>query len=261
MLSLPELQKAFSDALLFDETGTIAAYVVENGIESAGRLRVYRNNTRENFLAALQVSFPVLERLMGGDYFRQLALQYMQRFPSPSGNLHHVGERLPTYLRRRFDHTEYAYFEDVARLEWACQEVLVADEHPALDLERLAAVEPEECGRLCFVLHPAVRLVASPFPVLQIWCANQPDGDTDQVIDLRQGGEQVLVQRTPEKVQLSGLPEADFAFLTAIAASETLTTATKRAADRTATEFDVGYALRRHVSAGVIVDFHLGANR
>jgi len=261
MLPLPELQKAFSAALLFEETGTIGPYVVQNGIEAAGRLRIYRNNARENFLAALRASFPVLERLVGADYFRQLALQYMQRFPSPSGNLHHVGERLPTYLQRRFGHTEYAYFQDVARLEWACQEVLVADEYPELDLQRLAAVEPEECGRLCFVLHPAVRLIASPFPVLQIWSANQPDGDIDQVMDLRQGGEQVLVQRAREKMELSGLSEPDFAFLTAISAGETLAAATMTAADRAATEFDVGHALRRHVSAGVIVDFHLGANR
>ncbi|HSC05482.1 MAG TPA: DNA-binding domain-containing protein [Steroidobacteraceae bacterium] len=261
MLSLPELQKAFSAAILFDETGTIEPYVVHKGVEPAGRLRLYRNNARENFLAALRAAFPVLERLVGADYFRQLALQYMQRFPSPSGNLHDVGERLPTYLQRRFARTEYAYFPDVARLERACQEVLVAEEHPPLDLQRLAAVEPEECGRLCFALHPAVRLVASAFPVLRIWCANQPDGDADHVIDLRQGGEQVLVQRTRETVEMSALSATDFAFLTAIAAGETLTTATVTAAGRAATEFDVGHALRRHVSAGVIVDFHLGADR
>src|SRR5512145_2544556 len=110
MLSLPELQKAFSAAILFDETGTIEPYVAQKGVEPSGRLRIYRNNARENFLAALRAAFPVLERLMGGDYFRQLAFQYMQRFPSPSGNLHDVGERLPTYLQRRFEHTEYAYF-------------------------------------------------------------------------------------------------------------------------------------------------------
>jgi hypothetical protein len=261
MLALRELQKAFGAAILLDETGMIEPYVVQNGIGSAGRLQIYRNNVCENSLATLRAAFPVLERLVGGDYFRQLALQYMQRFPSPSGNLHDVGEQLPAYLERRFGHTEYAYLRDVARLEWAYQEVLVADEHPALDIQRLAAVEPDECSRLCFALHPAVRLVSSAFPILRIWYANQPDGDADQIIDLRQGGEHVLVQRTRDMVEISALSAADFAFLAAMAAGETLATAATTAADRAATDFDVGRALRRHVSAGVIVDFHLGANR
>ena len=102
MPSLPELQRAFGAALLLGETADIEPYIVPNGVEPAARLRIYRNNARENFLAALRASFPVLERLVGADYFRQLACDYMQRFPSPSGNLHHTGEQLATYLERRF---------------------------------------------------------------------------------------------------------------------------------------------------------------
>ena len=255
MPSLRELQKAFGAALLFGETTDIEPYVVANGIEPAARLRIYRNNTRENFLAALRASFPVLERLVGVDYFRQLALDYMQRFPSPSGNLHHTGERLATYLERTFAASEYAYLPDVARLEWACQEVLVAPERAPLDLARLAGIDPQDYGGLRFILHPATRLVESLYPILTIWSANQPGSDEDQSIDLSQGGERVLVRRATEGAELLALPAADLAFLTAIAAGESLTRAAGSAAAVATAEFDLGHVLRQFVSAGVIVDF------
>ena len=257
MPSLPELQRAFGAGLLFGESADIEPYIVPNGVEPAARLRIYRNNMRENFLAALRASFPVLERLVGADYFRQLAGDYMQRFPSPSGNLHHTGEQLAAYLERRFAATQYAYLQDVARLEWACQEVLVAAEHAPLGLTRLAGIEPEAYGDLRFTLHPATRLVESAYPILRIWRANQPGGDADQMIDLGQGGERVLLRRATDGVELSALPAADFTFLSALAAGEPLARAAENAVGVATTEFDLGRALRHFVGAGVIVDFHL----
>ncbi len=255
MPSLHELQRAFTGALLFDETADIEPHVLANGVEPAARLRIYRNNTRENFLATLRAAYPVLERLVGAAYFRQVALGYLQRFPSPSGDLQHVGERLATYLERRFAASEYAYFIDVARLEWAYQEVLVAAEHAPLDLGRLQGIEPADYANLRFALHPAVRLVESSFPVLTIWTANQADGASEEVIDLRQGGERVLVQRTRDAVELTRLPQPDSAFLSAVAAGDTLIRAAEAAAACSDAEVDLGAILRRYVSGGVIVDF------
>lgn len=255
MPSLHDLQRAFAGALMFGETAEIEPHVLANGVEPAARLRIYRNNARENFLASLRAAYPVLERLVGADYFRQLALDYLQRFPSPSGDLQHVGERLARYLERRFAASEYAYFIDVARLEWAYQEVLVAAEHAPLDLVRLMSIEPAEYPNLRFELHPAVRLVESSYPVLTIWSANQANGASEEVIDLRQGGECVLVQRTRAAVELTRLPSPHFAFLSTIAAGETLATAAEAAATGVDAGVDFGLILRRYVTGGVIVNF------
>ncbi len=257
MPSLLELQRAFAAALLFEETDDIASHVLANGVEPTARLRIYRNNTRENSLAALRAAYPVLERLVGVDYFRQLVLDYLMRFPSPSGDLQHAGERLATYLARRYAASEYAYFVDIARLEWAYQEVLVAAEHVPLDLERLQAVPSADYANLSFELHPAARLIESAYPVLTIWSANQTGRASEEIIDLRQGGERVLVHRTRDAVDLMRLPRAEFDFLAAIASGATLAGAADAAAAGDEQPFDLGLALRRHVSRGVIVDFHL----
>lgn len=255
MPSLRELQEAFGAALRFGASAAIEPHVLANGIAPAARVRIYRNNTRAQFLSTLRAEFPVLERLVGEEYFRQLAFEYRERHPSPSGNLHHVGERLPDFLSRRFDDTEYAYFPDVARLEWAYQEVLVAAEHAPFEVDRLRQIAPEACPRMVFRLHPAARLVASMFPVLSIWSANQPDGDANRLIDLASGAERVLVRRTAHDVALERLDAAEFAFLASIARGATLSDA-ETAASGTGT-FDPGSSLRRRVADHVIVDFTL----
>jgi Putative DNA-binding domain len=235
---------------------SIDAHIVANGLEPAARLRVYRNNSREGFVTTLRAAYPVLERLVGEDYFRQLASTYREQFPSPSGNLHHVGERLPGFLARRYAATEFAYFADVARLEWALQEVLVAADHPPLDAARLQSVPADEFARLSFVLHPAAHLVSSPFPVVTIWSANQPGADPGQTIDLGSGAEHVLLLRTRDDVRFERLDAAQFAFLACLQRGATLVDAIDGSdAGDTGDAFDAGECLRRHVAAGALVDF------
>lgn len=256
MPSLHEVQRAFGTALLYGDSAALEPYVFANGIAPAARVRIYRNNTQENFLATLRASFPVVERLVGIDYFRQMAFDYRKRFPSSSGNLHHVGENLPTYLARRFESTQHDYLQDVARLEWAHQEVLVAADHEPLEIERLQQVAPLQYPHLVFELHPAARLTTSPFPVWTIWNANQPGADANHVIDLARGAEHVLLLRTASNVELRRLDAAEHAFLAAVAGGASLAHAAETAAAADSS-FDLGAILRRYVAAGALADFTL----
>jgi hypothetical protein len=255
MPSLRELQQAFGHGLLCTEAARIAPFVVANGIEPAARVQIYRNNVREGFLATLRATYPVLERLVGEQYFRQLGLEYHRHCPSPSGNLHHVGQRLPGFLAEKFAGTPYDYFHDLARLEWAIQEVLVAADAGWLDLARLQPVTTDDYGKLVFHLHPATAFVTSVFPVLSIWQANQPSADHEAAIDLRSGAEHVLLLRTDDALELRRLTPPELAFLASIAAGRTLEQAVAEAtAEGT---IDIAAALRQYVAAGAIVDFNL----
>src|ERR1700704_1590626 len=106
----------FVDALFGGDAAGVAAQIEANGLEPAERLDIYRNNLHEGFTKALAIGFPVIERLVGVDYFRQLALDFLRAHPSRAGNLHHIGAPFPRFLRERFADTEYTYFADVAAL-------------------------------------------------------------------------------------------------------------------------------------------------
>jgi len=252
---LRDLQRAFVQGALSDSAAAfLCAQIIEDGIAPERRLAIYRNNAVEGFLKTLQATFPTIVRLSGEDWFRQVGRQYMRRFPSRSGNIHYVGQQFATFLQAELAGSDYEYFADVARLEWAYQEVLVAADHPSFDLSALALVPPTDYGTLTFSAHPALRLVHSQFPVLAIWRANQPDATSDEPIALDQGSSSVLIIRRADHVELRELPPAAFALLAALVRGESLEEAAERAL-----EIDPGIALDaalgRVISLGALVDF------
>ena len=255
MLMLRDLQRAFvQGALRNSAAASVCAQIIGGGIAPERRLAIYRNNAVEGFLKTLQATYPVLVRLAGENWFRQVARQYMQRHPSRSGNIHYIGEHFATFLGTQLAGSSYEYFADVARLEWAYQEVLVAADHPTFELSALALVAPADYGALTFSTHPAMRLVHSRFPVLPIWRANQPDAAGEERISLDSGSSSVLLIRRDDHVELRELPPAEFALLAALSRGEPL----EQAAE-CAIETDPGVALDAAlghiVSLGTLVDF------
>lgn len=256
MPSLRELQQAFMEGALYEHTTPICAWIQRNGIAPQRRLAIYRNNAVQGFLQTLCTTFPVLLRLSGEDWFRHSGRRYMRQHPSRSGNIHYIGEHFPAFLDTMLAHSEYDYFADIARLEWAYQEVLVAADHASLDIASLATVPPEQYAALTFRTHPAMRLARSRFPVLAIWKANQPGSSASEQIARDAGPSNVLIIRRDDHVELRELPMPDFELLAAFARGETFDLAAEHAL-HAAPEADLSAVLARIVRLGTLVDFTL----
>jgi hypothetical protein len=184
-VSLRTLQERFLDAVLADAP--------LEGVAPADALDVYRRNARVNHQAALAAAYPVVRRLVGDAFFAEAARRYVRASPASSGDLHGYGASLPSFLEAYGPAQGLAYLPDVARLEWAVHESFHAADAPGFDFEALGRLAPDAHGALRFRLDPDVRLVASRYPVLAIWEANQPprDGSPDRA----EGADCVLVRR------------------------------------------------------------------
>ena len=264
MLPLRELQQRF-DSALFDGASDTAAPWIRGcesdsadgaSIDAHARIAIYRNNLREGFRKALALEFPVIERLVGEDYFHQLALAFLAEYPSRAGDLHPIGEPFARFLQSRFEDTPYAYMTDVATLEWAYQQSAIAADAPLFDVASLRDIPPEAYGQLRFSLHPACGLVRSPYPVVRIWAVNQPEAPGDEVVDLSSGADFVLIRRAAEGVEMRRIAAAEFAILHAFSQWALLADALEqaRALDP---HFDLGEALRRFISLGVLAAAHI----
>jgi hypothetical protein len=243
---LRELQQHLV-AHMFDEAAAdITPWVCADGIAPLSRLAIYRNNLHEGFISTLALEFPVVQRLVGEDYFRQLARAFLKLHPSRSGDLHHVGAPFASFLRAQFAHSEYRYLPDVAALEWACQECLVAEDFEALDPSTLREVPLEHYGNLRFSLCSACRLLDSPFPVLRIWEANQPESAASELIRLDGAPDLLLVCRTTGRLRLHRLEPGHYCLLASFAAGLSLDEALA-ASLACEPQFDLGVALRRSI--------------
>jgi hypothetical protein len=240
MPSLRELQAAFAAAILDGKSGPLPA----------DRLRIYRNNVFLSFEGALKDVYPVLARLVGPQFFRQLARRFIREHPSRSGNLHDFGRELPRFVGELPEAAELPYLADVAALEWSWHESFHAADGIALDAQRLAAVPENELESLRLDLHPTVRLVASRYPVLAIWSANR-EANADAEIRLDAGGDFLLVARPELDVMVERASAGEFAFLEALADGMALGLACE-AAYYAEPALDIGAAMARFVAGRII---------
>jgi hypothetical protein len=258
MPSLRSLQTDFLDAILSGElegaTPLLACGRGTGRAAPARRLAVYQNNVRANFIESLHSSFPALWRLVGEDYFRQIAGAYHRSYPSRSGDLLHAGRDFPDYVAKLHRADEYRYLADIARLEWLCQEALLAAAHAPLDLDRLRLIAPTAYDALRFELHPAVRLYASAYPALRIWEANVASEADPELIDLAGGADCLAVTRHELELKFYRLGPGEYAFLSALQCGMVFSAALEAGSGCDA-DFDAAAALRRFVAAEVIVDF------
>jgi hypothetical protein len=224
---LQQLQDTFGQGLRSGTPDHAALEQLAAGSDTGAfeeRFEVYRNNAWQFFQAALERTYPVLQRRVGPDFFRQLAREYRDVHPSRRGDLHWVGEEFPAWLAGRLDGTGYEWLADLARLEWACEEAAVAPAAAPIDLTALAQFAPDELPALRLQWQQSLRRVPSPYPIFSVWHANQGDAEP-ATVDLAQGAEHCVVACASDRVVVYRLDPIDFALLAASAEGQTLGTA------------------------------------
>lgn len=136
-------------------------------------LSVYRGNLAANARRALSISYPTLYKLLGEEPFDAIASAYLADAPFAEGDWGVWGNRLPQWLADYRTFQDYPYLRDVASLDWACHWCeRTAD--ASLKLESLQLLTTENPYQVRLELGAGVSIVASDYPVVDIWLAHQP---------------------------------------------------------------------------------------
>ena len=226
-------------------------YLVSTAID------IYRNNYCGNLHDALASAYPVINQLVGDDFFRFLARQFIAQYPSCSANLHHFGAELADFLTTFAPAQKLVYLADVAALEWACHRAYFADDAAMLDINKLAQIPPEQYSDLIMRIHPACQVVRSRYPINAIWHAHQSGESGDFHIELNSGASIALVSRIADVVQVNELEEDYAAWLHEIEAGRAMGVATDSTLERFP-DFDLHAALLKLVRQNILIDFNLG---
>lgn len=216
MALLREQQRAFA-AHVFDDDKSSSGLRVLKGNEGSTftddqRFQVYHNNIFIGLREALLGIYPVINKLVGDEFFDYVSREYSHQYPSRSGNLHAFGEAFPRFLAGFPGVETLVYLPDVARLEWAYHQVFHAPESEIFNFQKLSLLDEEASSHLRFELSSSCYIFSSPYPVLKIWQANQDDADECEV-DLDEGGVQLVVRRLGFDVIFESLNKEVFALL------------------------------------------------
>ncbi len=258
MLALPELQSRFYDGLVFGaeaEDGLIDC-LVESGDEGRRRIAAYRRSVFGNLVGALAATYPVVSKIVGLAFFREMARAYVRAHPSSSGDLNEYGGEFAGFVASWPHARGLGYLSDVARLEWRVQKVYYASE-AVVDLSALASCAPEKYGVLRFGVAPAAARLDSPWPLADIWRVNADGYAGDMAVDFSQGA-RLLVLRREGLVHVETLAEGEAAFLDALANGDCLEAAVSSAVAADGV-FDLTAVLGRFVATGILVRAWSGA--
>jgi len=253
MLALRELQAAMRAALLDGQSEDLPREIVGDGLDPKARLEIYRHHVLTTLTAALEATYPAVCRLVDRRFFAYAARYYIQEHPPEGPCLFEYGATFPDFLAVFPPCGGHAYLPDVARLEWAVNAALYADDAVPLDAGRLASVAAEDAPRLTFRLHPSLAWLASRWPVDRIWQANR-GGAPEEIVDLDAGGVRLEVRRVRREVTLRALDPGPYAFRGALGAGQALECAA-RSALALDPSFDLARALHDILQEELAIDF------
>lgn len=246
MLPLAELQQKFLDDICKGSKESLNL-IEADGMEASARLQVYRNNMLFILTDLLSAIYPVLKKLVGDDFFNATARAFIAKNTPHSGNMHLYGAHMAVFLADFPPAQQLPYLPDVARLEWAWHKAFYALDVKPLDTSVLVSVI-EGGEEPSFNLHPSCTLLASPYPVQDIWQVNKYD--EDKTINLNAGGVHILIYRKAGQVPLWQLSESEYAFLTAIHKGGAFSEAFDYLADLPGTEINA--FLSRLIAEGIL---------
>ena len=249
-MATPDLQGAFARAIL-DASAAVPGAVVRNaGGTPSRRFGVYRNNVYASLIDVLAKRFPVAARLAGEEFFRAMARVYVENDPPRSPVLLFYSEGFAGFAADFSPAAPVPYLADVLRLEGAWHAAYHAADAAALPLEALSAAS-EGAAEARLTLHPSLRVVRSPYPVITIWQLAARDGKNEPT-RLPSDGEDALVVRPKLDVEVRRLPEGGATFVLALKEGASLQEAAARAMDG-APAFDLAANLVGLMRCGAIV--------
>ena len=235
-------QTAFAQALLDATQPTPSGLITCNGSDPTLRFAVYRNNVMVSLIDALADTYPVVQRLVGEDFFRAMARVFAQANPPRSAVMASYGQDFADFVEAFPPAASVPYLADVARLEMARVLAYHAADLAPIETRVLQAAlaDPEQLVSLQLVLHPSLHVLASRFSVASIWAAHQTDG-SDPCVD-PDVAQTLLVYRDALEVVFLAVAPAVAAFVIALQSGQTLSDAAD-AASRVETDFDLTSAL------------------
>lgn len=257
-----ELQQLFATAIAGQPAAAFLDLLDGDSLRSQQGLAAYQRSVPANRVGALAATYPVVERIVGEEFFRMLARRYARACPSRSGDLNEYGESFAEFMRDQPELETLGYLPDVARLEWCVQTAAMAADAEVQDFSVLQACAPEQWDELRFVTDPSALRLDSAWPLVAIWEVNQPGYEGDPCVDFSVGS-QALIQR--RDVGLSGKVSGDLsggvaveplspalaAFADALLVAASLTAALLAAQQRDAA-FDLTAALTTLIRNGVL---------
>jgi len=246
-----------------DVSGALRPIALDDVEAARVRLGAYVGGYPARLVEAMEEAFPALLTILGNDAFRALVHRYRVAVPKGIYNLSEVGRNLPAFLVTDESTLRLPFLADLATLERACLCAFHAFEQAPMDPAAVAGWGLEEWGGALLSFQPAVAVVRSEWPVLDLWNLRNTPPEARRRIDLALAGrpQSVLVRREGLGVLCELVSPAQGQVLEALLGGARLGEAMDGLAGLCDEPLDVGIWFAEWRARGLIVDCRLDGDR
>ena len=170
---------------------------------------------------ALAEVYEAVRFVLGESAFTQLAHEYVARYSSHDYNLGFAGRHLPELLAGSPWSQRLPFLPDLAQLEWFVCQAFHAFDQPPVDLAPLSGLSLAQWERVRAIFQPSVSLVASSWPIRDIWASRVQPRHTLN-LDVINRPQRVLVHREGMTVTCELLEEGPHRVLERLLAGDDL---------------------------------------
>lgn len=242
----PVTQTQFVTALLDPDALTPQGLLGPDGAPAGKRFSVYRNNVAVSLTDALGQSFPVLQKIVGEEFFNALAGVFLRAHPPQSPLMMFYGAEMPLFLESFPPVEHLPYLADVARLELGIRHAYHAEDIQSIEASSLQNLSPDALMASHLTLAPAVKTLQSPWPLHAIYLANtQPDAPK-----VTPAAQDILITRSEFDPEVTLLPAGGAVFVQTLSEGATFFQAFEAAGETP--EFDLSSVLGLLLSGGAI---------
>ncbi|BCE00796.1 putative DNA-binding domain-containing protein [Marinicellulosiphila megalodicopiae] len=138
------------------------------------RFSIYKNNVFHSLIEALKAQFPVCEKLVGSDFFKGCAQQYLNITLPKRADMILIGEDFSEFLQN-FEHTQtLPFLAEVAKLEYTRAQSLQSQSADCINMQDLENIDIQVLQQQHLSFHPSVFILESNFKIFTIWKGHQP---------------------------------------------------------------------------------------
>lgn len=181
-------------------------------------LAIYRRNLQASAVRALQISYPTVLKLVGDDLFTHAAKQLLKVELPNSGDWGLWGEGFPQLLKTLPALHDFPSVIDIARLDFLMH-LQGREKDIDIDMTSMTLLAEYELDQLRLVLNPAIRILESEYPVIEIYKANTQTDHAEKYLHKAQQklanniGQNCLIYRTQFKSLVRALDSAELNWL------------------------------------------------
>lgn len=226
---LATMQAQFAAALVdADQVAPLLAELRGNSELNRERFAFYRGNIRAIWLQSCTTAYPVLQRLVGAEFFEEMAQAYGTAQPSRSGDLTEFAAGIPEFIRTLDSCRDFPYLSDVGSLEWLIHRSYYQQHQTPVTLAVLATVPGNKLADVRCALQPWCALFESEWAIVDIWTAHQ---HSEPIFpkEVRKRSTSLVFRQSSWKVHAEEISTGSYAALRALQAGETLGVAVESA--------------------------------